>query len=45
MPEYSPFPGYGPARGEAYLAFIIETVKPLVELVRSELEKLNGVMK
>jgi len=31
IPEYSPFPGYGPARGDAYLAFIIETVKPLID--------------
>jgi predicted alpha/beta superfamily hydrolase len=31
LPEYSPFPGYGPARGEAYLAFIIETVKPIID--------------
>jgi predicted alpha/beta superfamily hydrolase len=31
VPEYSPFPGYAEARGNAYLAFIIETVKPLID--------------
>lgn len=31
VPEYSPFPGYGAARGDAYLAFIIETVKPIID--------------
>ena len=31
VPEYSPFPGYGEARGDAYLAFIVETVKPLID--------------
>jgi predicted alpha/beta superfamily hydrolase len=31
VPEYSPFPGYGPARGDAYLAFMVETVKPLID--------------
>jgi predicted alpha/beta superfamily hydrolase len=29
--EYSPFPGFGEARGGAYLAFLIETVKPLID--------------
>src|SRR5438105_4526688 len=33
VPEYSPFPGHGPARGDAYLAFIIDTVKPLIDAV------------
>ncbi len=31
LPEYSPFPGFGPARGDAYLAFISQTVKPLID--------------
>jgi len=31
VPEYSPFPGLGEARGEAYLSFIIDTVKPLID--------------
>src|SRR5262249_5016328 len=29
--EYSPFPGFGEARGDAYLAFIVETVKPVID--------------
>ena len=31
LPEYSPFPGFGPARGDAYLAFVCDTVKPLID--------------
>src|SRR5258708_7847990 len=31
VPEYSPFPGYTDARGDAYLRFLIETVKPLLD--------------
>ena len=31
IPEYSPFPGFGQPRGDAYLAFLIDTVKPLVD--------------
>jgi len=31
VPEYSPFPGFMEARGEAYLAFVVETVKPLID--------------
>lgn len=33
IPEYNPFPGFTDARGDQYLAFIIETVKPLVDSV------------
>ena len=31
--EYSPFddPKHGPAKGEAYLAFVIDTVKPIID--------------
>src|SRR5258708_2734333 len=39
VPEYSPFPGFGPARGDAYLAFIIETVKPLIDAAFRTLPK------
>jgi predicted alpha/beta superfamily hydrolase len=31
LSEYSPFPGFAEARGDAYLAFLIETVKPLID--------------
>ena len=31
IPEYSPFPGFAEPRGERYLAFLIETVKPLID--------------
>ena len=31
IPEYSPFPGFSEARGDAYLAFIVETVKPIID--------------
>ncbi len=29
--EYNPFPGWWPARGEAYVDFLTETLKPLVD--------------
>ena len=29
--EYSPFRGFAEARGDAYLAFLIDTVKPLID--------------
>jgi predicted alpha/beta superfamily hydrolase len=29
--EYSPFDGFRPGRGDAYLSFIIDTVKPLID--------------
>jgi len=31
IPEYSPFPGFAEPRGDRYLAFIVETVKPLID--------------
>ncbi len=31
IPEYSPFPGFTDALGDAYLAFIIQTVKPRID--------------
>jgi predicted alpha/beta superfamily hydrolase len=31
IPEYSPFPGFSEPRGDAYLAFLIQTVKPLID--------------
>ena len=31
VPEYSPFPAFVPARGEDYLAVVVETVKPLID--------------
>jgi predicted alpha/beta superfamily hydrolase len=40
LPEYSPFPGFSEARGDAYLAFVIETVKPLIDgAFRTQLER------
>lgn len=29
--EYNPFPGWWPARGDAYLAFLADTVKPQID--------------
>lgn len=31
LPEYNPFPGWWEARGEAYVSFLAETVKPLID--------------